>query len=194
MSMKQIDNNNNSLGVNNSDNQYVSDNVLANENGSILERMEDLKNKVNAGKIQYNSTNYLAVVADFSSATWNTIATHEVFTVTGLVRMKVVAEVTINLAGATATIELGYDADTDAWIATTTGTDLDAGDIWSDETPTEVQGNYSSMIFDKVVNGVDIGYEIKVAALTAGSITFHCWYEALNATGAVVAGSGGVLV
>lgn len=149
---------------------------------------------IKENKIQYNTSNYIAVTADFTSATWNTVATHEVFTVTGLVRMKVIAEVTGNGAGATATIELGNEGDTDLWIPTTTITDLADGEIWADATPTEVDGNYSSLVFDKVVNDVDIGYEIKTAAATGGSIVFHCWYEALNSTGAVVAGDGSALV
>lgn len=143
--------------------------------------------------INYDTENYLAVTADLSSATWNTVATHELFTVTGLVRMRIVAEVTTNGAGATATIELGHESDTDAFIATTTITDLAAGEIWIDATPTEVAGNTSTLLMDKIVNAVDIGYEIKTAAATAGAIVFHCWWEPLNSTGAVVAGAGGAL-
>ena len=142
----------------------------------------------------YNNKNYLAVTADFTSATWNTVATHELFTVTGLVRMKVIAEVTGNGAGATATIELGNEGDTDLWIPTTTITDMVDGEIWADATPTEVDGNFSSLVFDKVVNDVDIGYEIKTAAATGGSIVFHCWWEPINSTGAVAAGDGSALV
>lgn len=144
--------------------------------------------------VRYTNPNYIAVTADFTSATWNTIATHEVFTVTGLVRMFVIAEVTGNGAGATATIELGNEASTGTWIAATTITDMASGEIWADATPTETEGNYSSLLFDKVVNAVDIGYEIKVAAATGGSIVFHCCWEAINSTGAVVAGAGGALV
>lgn len=136
----------------------------------------------------------MPVTADFTSATWNTVATHEIFTVTGLVRMKVIAEITGNGAGATATIELGNEGDTDLWIPTTTITDMAAGEIWIDATPTELDGASSSLIFDRLVNGVDIGYEIKTAAATGGSIVFHCWWEAKNATGAVVAGDGSALV
>lgn len=142
---------------------------------------------------QYNTKNYLAVTADLSNETWNTVATHELFTVTGLVRMRIVAEVTVNGAGVTATIELGHESDTDAFIATTTITDLAAGEIWIDATPTEVAGNTSTLLMDKIVNGVDIGYEIKTAAATAGKIVFHCWWEPLNSSANVVAGAGGAL-
>ena len=197
MSMKEIDNLKNVLGINTSNNLYDSSNVAANADGSVLERLEDLLNKINAGKIQYNSTNYIAVTADLSSATWNTVATHELFTVTGLVRMKVIAEVTVNgddTSGDTSTIQLGTEDATNGWIAATQVDDLAAGEIWADATPTETNGNYSSLVFDKVVNAKDVGYEIANEAATAGTIIFHCWYEALNATGAVVAGDGSAMV
>ena len=46
-------------------------------------------------------------------------------------------------------------------------------------------------MLDKVVsNGLDIGYEIKTDTLTGGAITFHCWWEPLNSTGAVVVADG----
>ena len=105
--------------------------------------------------IRYSNPNYLTVTADFTSGTWNTIATHEIFTVTGLVRMKVIAEVVGNVtSGAGGSIELGNEGDTDSWIATTTMGDLADGEVWIDATPTEKEGDYSSLVFDKVVNGL----------------------------------------
>lgn len=144
----------------------------------------------------YNNDNYLTVTADLTSATWNTVASHEVFTVTGLVRMKVIAEVTgtgDDTSGDTSTIQLGTESATNGWIAATQVDDLAAGEVWADATPTETDGNYSSLVFDKVVNAVDIGYEIAGEAATAGTIVFHCWWTPLNSTGAVVVGDGSSL-
>ena len=76
------------------------------EPGTNLSIIDELKRCC----VHYNNPNYLAITADFTSATWNTVATHEILTVTGLVRLYVVAEVTGNGAGATATIELGNEA------------------------------------------------------------------------------------
>lgn len=152
---------------------------------------------IKENKVQYNTSNYLAVTADLTSATWNTVATHELFTVTGLVRMKVIAEVTTtgdDTSGDTATIQMGVEDSTNDWIAATQVDDLAAGEIWADATPTETNGNYSSLVFDKVVNGKDVGYEIAGEAATDGVIVFHCWWEALNSTGAVVAGDGSAMV
>jgi hypothetical protein len=48
-------------------------------------------------------------------------------------------------------------------------------------------------VFDWVLNGLDIGYEIGVEALTAGSIVFHCVWVPLSDGANVVAGAGGTL-
>jgi len=153
--------------------------------------------EIRKNAITYNNANYLSVTADLTSATWNTVATHELFTVTGLVRMKVIAEVTTtgdDTSGNTATIQLGVEDSTDDWIAVTEVDDLASGEIWADATPTETNGNYTSLVLDKVVNVKDVGYEIAGEAATDGEIVFHCWWEALNSTGNVVVGDGSAMV
>ena len=147
--------------------------------------------------LNYSHPRYLTITADLSSETWNTVATHELFTVTGLVRMKVLAEVTVSgedTSGDTATIQLGVEDSTNDWIAATQVDDLTAGVIWADATPTETNGNFTSLVFDKVVNGKDVGYEISVEAATAGTIVFHCWYEALKTGSSVVVSDGSAMV
>lgn len=153
--------------------------------------------EIRGSAINYGSKNYLAVTADMSSATWNTAATHELFTVTGTVRMRIVAECTTNCtsSGGGATICMGVENATNSFISATGEDDIDAGDIWCDATPTETNGDTSSLMLDKIVaGGLDVGYEIAGEAFTEGSITFHCWYEAISSTGAVAAGAGGAMV
>jgi len=153
--------------------------------------------EIRKNALSYNNAKYISVTADLTSATWNTVATHELFTVTGLVRMRVIAEVVTtgdDTSGNTSNIQLGVEDSTNDWIAATEVDDLTAGEIWADATPTETNGNYSSLVFDKVVNSKDVGYEITGEAATDGNIVFHCWYEALNSTGAVVAGDGSAMV
>jgi hypothetical protein len=48
-------------------------------------------------------------------------------------------------------------------------------------------------ITKRVFGGLDVGYEVKVNALTGGKIVFHCFWKPLNATGSVVAGTGAAL-
>ncbi len=150
-------------------------------------------NEIRGAALNYNAVNYLAVSADLSNATWLSVATHEVFTVTGLVRMRILIECTEDLAGA-GSIQFGDETATNGIIASTTATDIDNGDIWADATPTEKHFAFASCVFDRVVNGLDIGYEITGAVLSDGTLVFHCWWEPLNASGAVAAGDGSALV
>jgi len=146
------------------------------------------------------SPNYLSVTADMTSAVWNAAATQEVFVVTGLVRMRMWIECTGTLTDAAdgAAIQFGHEAATDAFIATTACATagaglLSTGCLWYDTSPLTTPETTATAMFDKIVNGSDIGYEITGAALTGGTLVFHCVWEALNATGSVSAGAGGTL-
>lgn len=143
----------------------------------------------------YNNARYLTVTADMTNAVWNAATTQEVFVVTGLCRLRMWIECTGNVDSALhgATVCFGHELDTDAFIADTDETELDSGDLWYDATPTLACDTFGNSIMDYVSNGLDIGYEVKVEALNAGSLVFHCVWEPLNATGAVTAGAGGAL-
>ena len=144
--------------------------------------------------------NYLSVTTLMTSATWNTAAKHEVFTVTGLVRARMWIECTDTLTDAAdgAAIQFGHETATNAFIASTNCARAGAGLIstgclWYDASPLTTPEVFATAVFDYVDNGLDIGYEITGAALTGGSLTFHCVWDALNSTGNLVAGAGGVL-
>ena len=144
-------------------------------------------------EIRYNNVSYLTVTADFTSATWNTVASHELFTVTGDVRVRVIAKSTGAGTGATATAKLGIAGGL-TWIAATTITDMAANEWWYDTTPTTTQDTTATVMFDKLIaNGQDIGYEIETAAATGGGVIFHCWWQPISSDGAVVVGAGGTL-
>lgn len=184
----------NILGANNTNNAYSSSSVAANKDGSILERLEQISQ---AGQsLSKDAPNFLSVTADMSSTTWNTVATHEVFTVTGTVRVRILIECTENIADAdnTGMIQFGVAGATSAFIASTTGTALDANDLWYDATPTTTYETTSTALIDKIVTGgVDIGYEIATTDFTDGTLVFYVWYEPISSTGAVAAGAGGTL-
>lgn len=141
----------------------------------------------------YNTSNYLPIEVDLAETGWSEVASHELLTITGLVRLRIIPEVTEtgdDTSGDTATVSLGHESDTDNFIADTKVDALANGEIWTDATPTEVANDFTSII-DKIVNNVDVGYEIKGEPPTAGIITFHVWWEKINSTGNVVAGAGG---
>ena len=147
---------------------------------------------VSTDTVATDHARHLVNTVDLSSATWNTAATHEVFTVDGLVRVRMWIECTETVVGA-GSIQFGHETASNGFIASTTGTDLATNDIWYDTSPATVLDTYTNAVMDYVINGNDIGYEITGAALTDGTLAFHCVWDALNATGSVVLGSGGVL-
>lgn len=73
-----------------------------------------------------------------------------------------------NLAGASATVEVGATGATAGLIAQTTATDIDAGEVWSDSTP---DAGIGAAVIDKVV-GADIKITVATADVTAGVIDF----------------------
>ena len=153
----------------------------------------------------YSHPNYIAVTADMTSATWNTAAAHEIATVTGAVRMQIIIETvaTIVTVGINGTMALGYAGNTSGIFSATALDAAVTGDVWtavygSAATTVvggaEAGGSSTHAIHDVVIlAGVDVGYTIATNAGTTGSLIFHIWWTPLNATGAVVAGAGGVL-
>jgi hypothetical protein len=182
-----LDTTQNVIGVNSINNKAVTDLVVGNIDGSILERLEWSAN--NSPIPVYGSPNYLAVPITFAALTTGSVASHEIFTCTGMVRVIIIPECTDNVAG-TGTIELGVEGDTDLFLGTTTGTDIDIGKLWLDTSPAELGWSFTSVLDKVVAGGKDIGYEVKTNTLTGGTVVFHCWWIPLNSTGAVVASDG----
>jgi hypothetical protein len=164
---------------------------------SLAEVLRYVQDRVTALAFNRNSTNYLSVTADMTSATWNTVAAHEIATVTGAVRLAILPQCTGTLtsSGGSATLVLGDETTTDSLISSSDAENLATGEWWFDATMTRTLAIRS--IFEKldfvVANGKDIGYTIGTEALTGGSIVFHMWWEPIDATGSVAAGAGGVL-
>jgi hypothetical protein len=147
------------------------------------------------------SPNYVKTTCNFTaSGPWEDVASHEVFTVTGLVRVRIWIECTSTLTDVAdgATIQFGYEGSTNAWIAATNCARagaglLSTGCLWYDTSPLTTPDITSTVIFDKIVNELDIGFEVAGAALTGGVLDFHCVWEPMNDTGNVVSGAGGSL-
>ena len=150
--------------------------------------------------INANVGNYIAVVADMTSATWNAVATQETLAVTGLCRVRTWVNCTGTLTDAAdaAFIQYGVAGTTNALIAVTGaagngGDTISDGELWIDATPTDTYAWTANTIFDIVTDGIDIGYEITGAALTGGSLVFHYIWEPLEVGASCVAGAGGAL-
>ena len=158
--------------------------------------------QIPGASLVYGAANHLVRIVDFSSAMWNTQATHTVFTVSGTVRVVLGAPIcTANLTDAAdaAMIQYGVVGITDKWIAVTDaagkgGSTITAGTIWRDATVGDLIDTTANCSFDYVIgNGQDIGYEITGAALTGGTLIFNCWWSPWSAGASVGLGAGGAL-
>jgi len=107
------------------------------------------------------------------------------FTVTGSVVVKVVGICSTNIAGASSTIEVGTTGKTAGIIAQSTGTDIDAGEIWHDAAP-DSPIELSSVIKENIVaNGLDIFATVATADITGGALKFICLWKPLTKDGKV---------
>lgn len=142
-------------------------------------------------------TRYFTLATSFSSATWNTAASHEIATVTGLCRLRIIPQCTTTLVGGanggTGEISLGIAERTSMGLELTTADNIDAEDIWATSGTTHYKGTDFSNAIDIVTDGDDVGYTVATSALTAGVLTFHIWWEPIEPGATVVAGGGGAL-
>jgi hypothetical protein len=106
------------------------------------------------------------------------------FTVTGDVAASIFAVCTEDLAGATATIEVGISGNTAALIAQTTATNIDNGEVWATTSP----ANPLAVPADKVIAaGADIIQTVGTADITDGTLTYYCLWVPLTVGASVVA-------
>ena len=102
-----------------------------------------------------------------------------VATMTGAVMIHSVgAYCTTNLAGATATIEMGVASDTAELIAQTTATNIDAGMVWESATPDEGV----TLVTSKAIAG-NIILTVATADITAGVLKIAIEYTPLTTDG-----------
>jgi len=106
------------------------------------------------------------------------------FTVTGDVTAAVFAKCTEDLAGASATIEVGISGNTAALIAQSTATNIDTGEIWLDTSPATVESTPTEKL---LIGGTDIIETVATADITDGTLTYYCLWSPLSSDGDVIA-------
>lgn len=111
--------------------------------------------------------------------------TATLFTVTGVVAVKVFGRCTESLAGATATVEVGTALTTAGLIAQTTGTNIDINEIWHDATP-DASVEAITVLTEKIV-AQNIIQTVATAAVTDGTIVYYCLWSPISSNGNVVA-------
>ncbi len=107
------------------------------------------------------------------------------FTVTGEVLVRIFATCQTALVSAGGgTIEVGITGNTAALIAQTTAANILINTVWIDATPGTIQALPSDQV---LTNGTDIIQTIATADVTAGVLTYYCFWSPLSSTGNVVA-------
>jgi hypothetical protein len=115
------------------------------------------------------------------------------FTVTGLVKVKLLAVCNTDCTGATSTDEVGITGATAIFMPTTTMTDLDESEIWlNNATPATyfISGEQQAAtdnLPEYVLNGNDIIMTTKTANTTGGVVDFYCIWSPLSTNASVVA-------
>lgn len=110
------------------------------------------------------------------------------FTVTGDVLVRIYGVCTTVLAGASATVEVGVTGNTAVLIALTTGTDIDANEVWVGAAPSAVGADALADILAAtiIVGGLNIIETVKTADVTSGNIRYVCLWKPLTAGARVV--------
>ncbi len=121
----------------------------------------------------------------YATATTGATGATTLFTVTGdvLVRVFAICSTLLTSSGG-GTLEVGIAGNTASLIAQTTGTDIDAGEVWIDNAPATIEALPSAYI---LTNGTDIIQTIATGAIDTGVIKYYCMWFPLSSDGDVVA-------
>ena len=115
------------------------------------------------------------------------VGTVDVFTVTGGVIALVIGVCTENLvSGGGGDVEVGTAALTTAFIANTTATLINNGEIWVDAAPAQIEC-WTTGFGCMIAGGDDIILTVGTADVTDGTIVLTCFWTPLTADGYVVA-------
>lgn len=119
----------------------------------------------------------------YAAGTTGATGATTLFTVTGVVAMKIFAVCSSDLtSGGAATLEVGVSGNTAALIAQTTATNIDNGEIWVDTSPATVEALPTHSI---VIN--DVIQTIGTTTVTGGTLTYYCLWSPISTDGNVVA-------
>uniref|UniRef100_A0A6M3J420 Uncharacterized protein n=1 Tax=viral metagenome TaxID=1070528 RepID=A0A6M3J420_9ZZZZ len=206
------DSTDNYIGTNSNNNDADSSNVVANKDGSILERLEDISGELSgtagiatfpAAAAAANAVSIAEVLRYMSELQIPRIVLKEsgdltafgtsktLFTVTGDVLVKVGAsvDVAVTSTSGTTTLEVGVAGNTAALCVqdAVDNTAFAIGDSWSLITAADANGAQMADEWLLVGNGVDIILTGSVDDITAGEIDFYCQFIPLTAGSSVVA-------
>ena len=150
-------------------------------------------------QVPFGNVDSFAVAVDvpaaFTGATANTRGNDggtndpfTLFTVTGEVLVRLFGVCTTDLAGATATVEVGVTGNTAVLLAQELATEIDANGIYV--SATQVLGAVALATVTGpfvIANGLDIIETVGTTNITSGNIKYICLWRPLSRNGSVVA-------
>ena len=117
----------------------------------------------------------------YDAATTGAIGATNLFAITGTVALRIFGVCSVNLTGS-GTIEVGIAGNTAGLIAQTTGTDIDADEIWIDNAPAKIETLPSLSI----LTNQTIIQTIGTNTITAGTLTYYCCWTPISSSASVV--------
>jgi hypothetical protein len=123
----------------------------------------------------------------FVVGTTGAVASKELWKVTGVIMATVIPICITDLtAGGAGTIALGNETVTNQFVAATTLTNIDAGELWLTNTPATTFAVSDTVPIWSIISGPDIGYTVGNAdACTGGVIDFHLFWYPISEDAAV---------
>jgi hypothetical protein len=119
------------------------------------------------------------VSVTFVAGTTGSVGKHTLATVTGVVAVSIIGLCTVDVTG-TGSAQIGTTAVTNAIVASTTGTTIDANELWFDATPISYVAVGS---VPKIIVGDNISYEVTGDTLTGGVVKFYILWSPLSPDG-----------
>lgn len=202
----------NLIGANDADNNADTTNVVRNQDGSVLERLESIQASLDgaagvatfpAAAVAANAVSMAEVlryVSDRQAPKFTIKTTGDLtafgtsknlFTVTGDVLMRVGAsvDVAVTSTSGTTTLEVGVAGNTACLCVqdAVDNTAFDVGDSWSLITAADANGAQMADEYILIGNGVTVILTGSVDDITAGDIDFYCEWIPLSSDGNVVA-------
>ena len=139
---------------------------------------------INVDTINVGGGGYLTKTHNFATD-GHVCASHTLFNISGVVRFKIIPVCITSLAGGGVgnQVSLGYNGAATAIIAETTGTQIDAGEIWMSSVDAAIaKEKATSLVLDRVAAGyTTIRMQITSASTSTGKIQFHLWWEPILA-------------
>ena len=147
----------------------------------------------NAGIITKKSETFAGATADAWGNDGGALDGGVLFTVTGLVKVQLIAVCNVDCTGAESTDEVGITGATAIFMPTTTMTNLDVGEIWlNNATPATYYISGEAVAAadnfpEYILNGNDIIMTTKTANTEAGQVDFYCIWTPLSTDASIVA-------